>query len=744
MAKNFNIDDIDDDDFDELDDDVDELKKKYSLYVKSIDNFLENSKEINRKMKDISLRTRNIDNIMENSEKIIEKIESQFKDQNLYHIKQQEIHNKILLNLRELAEKGVNINELTDDYEAIFKISLDILNKSTVSNKKKFELENKLFNEYMLAKKYEEKINARRMMFDRGYSKVANFFEKFSGPFSNVTRKFFETRRENVISNLAESKSGGIFAKVLEFFGKFPVLFGGIAVALGLIASRLMKLVGAEINLNSEIVKSTGLRAASAKKIESQIASSRDQLKVFYNSDIEEAQKKASEGAGAILRIFGSLRFVTAQRITDIVSLSEKIGISTEESAKYFSVLEQSIGMSRKEVGRFGDNLTFAAEKAGQSLADITRDIATNAEFASIYTDRTGKSLLAAAIQARAMGTSLKEVGDFSKKFTGIDEAFENIRDLNLLIGKQYNPFEFIAKARFGTHEQQTQQLERIYKDIIEQQKAGIDITKDAYKKQFAANILTGGNVEQMMAILNRIKGGATLEDARKALEATRKRDEARKDKIASYAKSLGILEIKTPTELLLAKILNTLDNAIRPAVDIIANVVKGIFEFLLDPDKFIDRITREGTALDSYRDFVNKYSLGLIDVISGRGTTQYVKDVNEKRHEKEKRILTETLKPYKTIKAHALGGIVSKPSIVGEAGPEVILPLTGPGKETFTKPFINKVSLENNKEVISQLKELNNNIKELLKKPIALESKLIIDGRQIARSLTETALTVG
>ena len=277
--------------------------------------------------------------------------------------------------------------------------------------------------------------------------------------------------------------------------------------------------------------------------------------------------------------------------------------------------------MSDKQIIKFGDNLSFAAEKAGQSLADITRDIANNAEFASIYVDRTGKSLLSAAIRAKAMGTSLKDVGDFSKKFTGIDEAFENVRDLNLLLGKQYNPFEFIAKARFGTADQQTAQLERIYQDIASQQKAGIDITKDAYKKQFAANILTGGNVEEMMKILDRIKGGETLKDANKALEVTRKRDEQRRKGISSYAASLGITELKTPGDLLLAKILNTLDTIIAPAAETIAKASLGIFEFLLNPEKLIQSYSKEGSSADSFRDWMNKYSLGAIDLLAGRET---------------------------------------------------------------------------------------------------------------------------
>jgi hypothetical protein len=251
----------------------------------------------------------------------------------------------------------------------------------------------------------------------------------------------------------------------------------------------------------------------------------------------------------------------------------------------------------------------------------------------------------------------------------------------------------------------------------------GNDITADSYNLAKLSKTF-GVDESQMSKMLNLMKQGKTVDQAEKSIENEKKREQKRIKDIGSYASSLGITELRTPGELVLAKILESIDKKLVPAAEKIAGIMEGIFSFLLEPNKFIQEKVKEGSGYDKFRDTLNDWTGGLVDYYAGRG------------YEFHGRGFTKMSK-------NAMGGIVSKPSIAGEAGPEAILPLQGSGKESFTKPFLEKVTFDNNKEILQQLKELNNNFKVLTNKKYVIDNKLFIDARQIARSLTEAALII-
>lgn len=707
--------------------------------TKSIDDFL-NSPEMDENISSIAERSKNIDSIMEQAEGDIKKFQKQFEGLGLSWIKEKELQNKILSNTQILAKKGIDINKLYGDYEQKFRLSLSILQKSTLTSKQKHLLEEKLYNQYKIEEKEAEKkqiqekeISIKKEKIGEAYDKVANVFSKFSGPFSGATDKFFETRKEKTVGNIASKSESGILSKALDSFAKFPVLFAGVAAGIGFLISRLTKLIGADLNISSDIVKSTGLRALTAGKIKSEVQGAAASLKVFYGGEQEEAQKKAAEGAGALLKEFGNIKYITKESITNVISLSEKLGISAEEAAKYFLTLNQTLGLNNKEIGSFGEYLNNITAKSGQSLRDVTEDIRNNLEFTSIYGSRFAGDMLAgansigeSAVLAKSMGSNLKSVSDFSQKFLTIEDTFSNIRDLSIITGKKYNPFEFMATARFGTGTQQVMQQKRVMEDLVELSKKGQGIENDRYMIQKAASLITGGDITNLKEMLGHMKRGKDFEAAQKEISKQKNLDEKRKKGISSYATSLGILELKTPGDLVLSKILESIDKVLIPIAETISRTVFGIFDFMQNPSKVVQEYTKQGTAADKYRDFVNTLTFGMIDFYGGAGG----------RRGRGGGIVSEP-----NITKKATGGIVSNPVIAGEAGPEAILPFTGSGKKSFTEPFLESMQNKSNQEIVAQIKELNTNIKSLLKNPRPIENRIYMDSRQIAKGLTDLAM---
>ena len=94
--------------------------------------------------------------------------------------------------------------------------------------------------------------------------------------------------------------------------------------------------------------------------------------------------------------------------------------------------------------------------------------------------------------------------------------------------------------------------------------------------------------------------------------------------------------------------------------------------------------------------------------------------------------------------KGKAEGGVVTRPSLAGEKGPEVVLPLTGPGQQGFTAPFLRGVVEAANSGNMEKIDRLTDLLSRLLERPIQIQTKVQIDSREIAKALTEKALITG
>ncbi len=108
-----------------------------------------------------------------------------------------------------------------------------------------------------------------------------------------------------------------------------------------------------------------------------------------------------------------------------------------------------------------------------------------------------------------------------------------------------------------------------------------------------------------------------------------------------------------------------------------------------IDPKKFDNRVKVENEMLDKYGE---KYGVNFIKRYLARDTAlgDIQKGINARGTAEEKAFLANYLKNHQSADSgatqkKAAGGIVDRPSITGEAGPEAVIPLSGGGKVPTT-----------------------------------------------------------
>lgn len=119
--------------------------------------------------------------------------------------------------------------------------------------------------------------------------------------------------------------------------------------------------------------------------------------------------------------------------------VSAQLGIASDESAKFLKTMS-SVGKStvNSQVSMLG----FAHEMskaAGIPLASIMKDIASATDDVRIFTKLIGNNLINAAVQARAMGTSLDKMAKTGKSLLDFQTSITDEMEASVLLGKNVN-----------------------------------------------------------------------------------------------------------------------------------------------------------------------------------------------------------------------------------------------------------------------------------------------------------------
>ena len=231
--------------------------------------------------------------------------------------------------------------------------------------------------------------------------------------------KTIKEEQKGLFEALPDSVKGAVgFAQKLG-----PALASG-ALPMVLIASLALATLTSFTALDSaakEFRTETGLTNSQTAEIKK---NANETVGQFANLGIEA--KNVFDTVSALKTEFGDVYNTSKETTQALTVLSANFGVSAENAAKVQGVYERMGGLSSETAANVQMQAAKMAEMAGVAPAKVAQDIADAAAESYKFFKGDVVALNAAAIQARRLGTSLKEVLEVNKTLLDFEGSIEN------------------------------------------------------------------------------------------------------------------------------------------------------------------------------------------------------------------------------------------------------------------------------------------------------------------------------
>lgn len=206
--------------------------------------------------------------------------------------------------------------------------------------------------------------------------------------------------------------------------------------------------------------------------------------------------KNVFDTLSALKSEMGDVATYSEAAVGAITVLGTNYGISADNAAKVQGVMENVGGLSQDTAASVQLQVANMAKLAGVAPAKVFADIAENAEVASTFFKGDINALAKAAVNARRLGTSIKEAAEVSEKLLDFEAGIEDELVAATFVGGQFNLSRARALAMEGKLvEAQSETLSQI-------QRSG-DFRKKDYFTQKQLAKAAGMSVEQINKQLN-------------------------------------------------------------------------------------------------------------------------------------------------------------------------------------------------------------------------------------------------
>jgi hypothetical protein len=321
--------------------------------------------------------------------------------------------------------------------------------------------------------------------------------------------KAIQEEQKTLYEAVPESMRGGIdFAKklgdTLKNAGKGAVAFVLLAAVVTAAVASFTALDTAAKDFRTE----TGLTNTQMEGIKSD---ANQIVGEFGNLGVEA--KNVFDTVSALKSEFSDTVDFSKETVAALTVMNANFGVAAKDSAKVQSIMEQVGGLSAETAASVGLQAVKMAQVAGVAPAKVMADIAENAEAASTFFKGDITALTKNAIQARRMGSSLKEQVALSEKLLDFESGIEEELVAATFVSGQFN----LSRARALAFEGKTAEAaEETLKQI---QRSGDFRKKDYFTQQQLAKA-SGMTVEEINKQLNVQEKLASLsEEQKKAAE---------------------------------------------------------------------------------------------------------------------------------------------------------------------------------------------------------------------------------
>lgn len=631
---------------------------------------------------------RNLNSLAKDSNKLI--INQSRINEGLYTAN--DITKQILANEDKLyaleQQKASTIQAINDDQILSEKEKEDLIKEINKEYKQAIEynstISEKLKEQEGQLQKVEKKIGVTGKLF-QGIKKIP-----ILGDILNVNKGLTNMRKaanegKSTFKILGEGIKGAF-----EGIEKASVILGLIAAAKKIFDFVKDAMFGADERVTN-LAKGLIIGKDAARGVYNSLKAAKGEIQSLYNTT-----KDITEAYTDLIDLTEFATSATNEQINAQIILTKNLGLSKEEA---FGVQEAFIA-SNNEANKGKDIVydqiaSFANQnKLLSSGKKIFADIAKTSKLIQINFNGNLGALVKTTLEAKKLGLSLDQVSKIGNSLLNFEQSISSELEAELLTGKDLN----LEKARYYALTHNIAGLtEEISKQGITQEKfAAMNvIQQEALAGALGMSAEEMGDMLYKQKVLNKV-GGETLRNLREKARVTE--DINLQNKVAALEQ--GILSGKSLEE---AEKATTAQEKFNHALDL----AKEIFTDFID-----------GGSLDKFADFLTKFVESV--AIKGLGKTLAFglasdEDIAQKQlSEKQSELTTETdinkknkiqeeinqlnaklenidKQKIKTVEDTAVkgsseviakfaeGGVVKGPTraLVGEAGPEAIIPLS-------------------------------------------------------------------
>jgi len=301
--------------------------------------------------------------------------------------------------------------------------------------------------------------------------------------------KTIKEEQQGMFEALPESIQGAVGAAK-----KFGAALKNGALPIVLLASLLAATLSSFTKLDEsaeEFRKETGLTNTQTKDIKS------DANKIvgeFANLGVNA--EKVFDTVSALKSEFSDIANFSKETTAALTVLNANFGVSADTSAKVQSQFESIGGLSSETAASVQMQAANMAKLAGVAPKKVLEDIAENAEATSTFFKGDLTALTRNAVQARRMGTSLKEQVALAEKLLDFEGSIEEELVAATFVGGQFNLSRARALAMEG-------KLAEANAETLSQIQRSGDFRKKDYFTQQQLAKAAGISVEEINKQLN-------------------------------------------------------------------------------------------------------------------------------------------------------------------------------------------------------------------------------------------------